>query len=109
MRRQIIETITKENVWNIKDNESNQEKAKFLFQNGHNTATFKKNGQHIQAHTDQFRSRIEPEKIEMEEKWGNEEREQMISTMKQRRVWKKMTMNRLKRLSKKLNLDLDLP
>ena len=62
---------TKENVCYIKDKESNEEKVKFLFQKGHNTAISEEKGQHVLAHADQFRFRIESKDVEMEEELGN--------------------------------------
>ena len=52
---------------------SNQGKAKFLRQN---TAILEKNGQHILAHTDLFRSKIEPKDEGIEEELRNEELEE---------------------------------
>ena len=72
MGRQIRVSI---NVWYRKDKESDPEKTKFLLQEGHNTTILGKNRQHVLAHADQFRSRIEPEDVEIEEELGNEEQE----------------------------------
>lgn len=56
------------------DKESNPEMANFVL-NGHNTATLTKNRENVLAHTDQFRSRVEAENIEMDERTVAEEHE----------------------------------
>ena len=90
MGRQIRAPITmsfstKESVWYKKHKGSDPERAKFLFQKGHNTAILEKNGQHLLAHADQFRTSMEPDDIEMkgEEEDNKEETQERDSETEQ--------------------------
>lgn len=45
----------------------------FLVQKEHNTAILTKNGENVMVHVDQFKSRMEPEDIEIDEESEGEE------------------------------------
>ena len=67
-----------------------------------------KNQQHLLVHVDQFRSRIEPEYVEIEEELMIKRKvKPLISTVEQKWVCKKVIVNRQKRLVNKMTLHLD--
>ena len=53
----------------LKDEEQIQKKQNSYNKNKYNAAILEKNGQHVLAHGDQFRFRIEPEDVEMQEEF----------------------------------------